>query len=101
MSGWSTDAGLWYALAYFGYSFAIFAHCNVAYLRRAAPWRGAWWVPLIQIIFPIQLLTALLSRQRIVWRGHVMQAERGGGFHFVRRRSDNLDPRRNAKEREE
>jgi ceramide glucosyltransferase len=40
---------------------------------------------LLEIILPLQLLAALGSRQRIVWREHVMQVERGGTFHFVRR----------------
>ena len=76
-----------YALAYFGYRFTIFAHLNRAYLGSAAPWRYAWCVPVLEVIFPLQLLAALLAPQRIVWRGHVMQAERGGGFRFVQRRS--------------
>lgn len=78
---------LGYALLYFGYSFAVFAHCNAAYLRRATPWRRAWLAPAIQLLFPVQLLIALLSPQRIVWRGHVMRVERGGGFRFERRRT--------------
>ena len=76
-----------YTLAYFAYSFAVVAHINRAYLRGAAPWRGAWLVPVIQACFPLQLLAALLSPKRILWRGHVMEVERGGGFRFVRRRS--------------
>jgi ceramide glucosyltransferase len=76
-----------YALAYLGYSFAIFAHINRAYLGGAAPWRRAWWVPVLEAAFPIQLLAALLAPQRIVWRGHVIQAETGGGLRLVRRRS--------------
>ncbi|MDQ3930374.1 MAG: glycosyltransferase [Chloroflexota bacterium] len=76
-----------YSLLYFGYSYAAFAHINKSYLQEAAPWRKSWLVPLIQAVFPLQLLAALLSPQRITWRGHVMQVEPGGGFRFVRRRS--------------
>ena len=36
----------------------------------------------------VLLLAALLLPQRINWRGHVMQVERGGGFRFVRRRDE-------------
>jgi ceramide glucosyltransferase len=75
-----------YALAYFAYSFALFTHINKKYLRGAAPMKRAWLVPLIQVFFPIQLVAALLSPKRIVWRGHVMQVEKGGGFRFVERR---------------
>lgn len=75
-----------YTLTYFTYSFAIFAHINKAYLRNAAPLRMSWLVPLIQIFFPLQLLVALLSPKRIVWRGHIMQVEKGGGFRVVKRR---------------
>lgn len=75
-----------YALAYFGYRFAIFAHINHAYLHDVAPWRQIWWVPLLEVAFPIQLLAALLAPQRIVWRGHIIEAEAGGGFRLVQRR---------------
>lgn len=80
-------AKLAYSIAYLAYSFAIFAYINRAYLRDVAPLRKAWLVPLIQLFFPLQLLAALLSPRRIVWRGHVMQVEKGGGFRFVQRRN--------------
>ena len=76
-----------YSLLYFGYSYAIFADVNRRYLKEAAPLRNSWLVPVIQAAFPLQLLAALISPQRITWRGHVMQVEKGGGFRFVRRRA--------------
>jgi len=79
---------LGYALRYFGYSFGIFAHFNKRYLREASPWHKAWWVPVIQVVFPVQLLIALLSLQRINWRGNIVQVERGGGGRYVRRRTE-------------
>ncbi len=75
-----------YALAYFGASFGLFAHLNRTYLGSIVPMRGALWVPVIQAVFPLQLLIALLSPQRIVWRGHLIAAEKGGTLRFVRRR---------------
>jgi ceramide glucosyltransferase len=81
------QAALAFALTYGGCHFASFAYCNRAYLNRATPWRCSWQVPLIQMLLPLQLLAALVAPQRIHWRGHVMQIERGGGFHFVRRRA--------------
>ncbi len=78
---------LWgYALLYSGYNYAIFAHFNRRYLKEATPWRKSWLVPVMQVIFPIQLLVALLSPQRINWRGNIVEVERGGGFHYVERR---------------
>jgi ceramide glucosyltransferase len=73
---------------YFGYSYVVFSHLNARYLHGASPWRGSWLVPVIQILFPIQLLTALVSPQRIRWRGHLMKVEPGGGFRFIRRRAE-------------
>jgi ceramide glucosyltransferase len=77
---------LGYALLYFGYSFGVFAHLNMRYLRMATPWAKAWWVPVMQVVFPVQLLLALLSPQRINWRGNIVKIERGGSFQYVRRR---------------
>jgi ceramide glucosyltransferase len=76
-----------FALAYFAYDLGIFAHLNARYLAHASPWRYVWLVPLIRLGFPPQLLVALLSPQRIRWRGHVMRAEPGGSFHFEARRA--------------
>lgn len=76
-----------YALLYFGYNFAIFIHLNNRYLYRASPLRSAWLVPLLQIVFPLQLLAALFSPQRIIWRGHTMRVEKGGTFQLVQRRA--------------
>jgi ceramide glucosyltransferase len=79
---------LWgYTLLYFGHSLLAFGHFNNAYLRQATPARYLGAAPFVEILFPLQLLAALVSRQRIVWRGHVMQVEPGGAFYFVRRRS--------------
>lgn len=75
------------ALGYFAYSYVLFAWFNLRYFGGAAPWRFSWLVPLIQLTFPLQLLAALLAPQRIRWRGHEMEVERGGTFRFVRRRA--------------
>ena len=73
---------------YFACSYLLFLHIDGAYLRRATPRRWSCLLPLLQVLLPLQVLAALLLPQRIVWRGHVMQVERGGGFRFVRRRSE-------------
>ena len=72
---------------YFACSYLAFLHLDRAYLRHATPYRWSLLVPPLQIIFPLQLLAALLLPQRIVWRGHIMQVERGGTFRFLKRRS--------------
>ncbi|MBA3470050.1 MAG: glycosyltransferase, partial [Herpetosiphonaceae bacterium] len=81
-----TPATLGYTAIYFGHSLLTFQQINRRYLSQATPMRYVWLVPLVEALFPLQLLAALISPQRIVWRGHVMQVERGGKFHFVRRR---------------
>jgi ceramide glucosyltransferase len=74
-------------LLYFIYSYLIFAHFNLAYLKQASPWPHSYLVVLISLLLPVQILAALLAPQRINWRGHIMEGERGGSFQFVRRRS--------------
>ncbi len=76
--------GLFFALIV--YHFAIFLHCDIAYLRHATPWRWWWLVPVIQLLLPLQIAAALLSPQRVNWRGHLMQIEPGGSFRYLRRR---------------
>ena len=78
-------------LAYLGYHYAITLQFNQRYLNEATPAGRAWLTPILQLIFPIQLVAALLLPQRIVWRDHIMQVEHGGGFRFVRRRHESGD----------
>lgn len=84
---WPSPLFLAYTLLFFAYTFATFLHLNIRYLSKATPWSKVWWVPIVQIIFPIQLLIALLSPQRINWRGNIVQVERGGQFRYLRRRA--------------
>ena len=76
-----------YAIGYFGVSMAAFRWLDQAYLH-ATPNHYTWLVPLVEAIFPLQLIAALFAPQTINWRGHVMQIEHGGGFHFVQRRAN-------------
>jgi ceramide glucosyltransferase len=84
---WTSWGAAAYVALYLGHTYAIALHFNVRYLRRATPWRRSWLVPLVQVLLPVHLLIALFSGQRIVWRGHVMQIERGGRFRFLKRRT--------------
>lgn len=83
-----TAHNLYLTLAYFLLCLLSFAHLNARYLFASTPWRHAWLVIVLQIVFPLQMLVALLSPQQIRWRGHLMQVEPGGGFRFIERRPD-------------
>jgi ceramide glucosyltransferase len=73
--------------AYLAYSYAIFSHLEAAYLGRPTPRRWRWLVPLVGLLTPAQAAAALLSPQRIVWRGHLIAVEPGGGIRTIRRRA--------------
>lgn len=75
-----------YTLLYFGCSLTIIEHLNKAYLHRSTPLEKRWWIPVMLVLIPIQILIALLSPQRVNWRGHIVQVERGGGFKYIQRR---------------
>jgi ceramide glucosyltransferase len=77
-------AGL--TVACFVYSYFVLQHLDRAYLHHATPLRWSALLPLLQVLLPLLVLGALLLPQRIAWRGHIMQVERGGGFRLVRRR---------------
>ena len=79
--------GLWLgSLFYFVCNQLIFVRFNRVYLKRASPGRHSYWVTLIALLLPLQVLAALLAPQRVNWRGNILQVEPGGGFQFVRRR---------------
>jgi TfoX/Sxy family transcriptional regulator of competence genes len=40
------------------------------------------------LLLPLQILIALIGPQRIIWRAHIMQAEPGGSFQFVKQRTE-------------
>ncbi len=77
----------WLVAALAGHSLIQAFHLNRAYLRNATPRRWLLLAPLLDLVTPVQVMAALLSRQRIIWRGHVMDVEKGGTFRFVARRN--------------
>lgn len=83
---WRSTALVALEVGYLGLNYLLFLWLDRRYLGGASPLRWSWLVPVVQLLLPLQLLTALLLPQRINWRGHLMQVERGGGFRFVRRR---------------
>ena len=75
--------------AFFALDLALIAWRDRAYLGGATPAWGLLLTPPVLLAFPVQMVAALLwPHQRIVWRGHVMEARPGGGFRFVRHRSE-------------
>lgn len=76
------------AMLPFVHNIGVFMDLNRRFLRHATPWQRMWMVPLQQIVFPLQLLVALLSPQRINWRGHLIAVERGGTLRITQRRTN-------------
>jgi hypothetical protein len=61
----------------------VTAGLNRAYLGGAMPWRFLPMSLFVQLAFPLQVLAALLApKQQVNWRGKVMEAKRGGTFHY-------------------
>ena len=84
--------GLWLvSLLYFTCNHLIFMRFNWAYLKRTSPWSHSYWVTLIALLLPLQVLAALFAPQRVNWRGNILQVEPGGGFELVRRRGEEED----------
>lgn len=72
-------------LGYALFSTATVAGLNASYLHATPRCALLWWTPLLLFLFPLQLLVALARpKPRLVWRGHLMEAEKGGGFRVVR-----------------
>lgn len=67
---------------------AIFLSLNRRYLYRATPRYGIGIVALLQFLIPLQLILAMVLPQRILWRGHLIQVERGGTFRMLQHRTD-------------
>lgn len=72
-------------LLYFGYDVAAIEILNRDYLQQSTPRNKRWLVPLMLVLIPLQIVQALFSAQRINWRGHIIQVERGGSFRYVER----------------
>jgi ceramide glucosyltransferase len=84
---WSRAARNWLALFLLG-DLSAFLVYNRRLLKSATAWRFVWMIPLLKLLLPIQLLVALCSPQRIRWRGHLIEVEKGGGFRIIERRKN-------------
>lgn len=73
-------------IGYWVISYCCFLWVDRRYLGGGSPVGWSWLVWVVQLLLPLQLVSALVQPQRINWRGHEMAVERGGGFRFVRRR---------------
>ncbi|MCA0352354.1 MAG: glycosyltransferase [Chloroflexi bacterium] len=83
----------WFAASYTLLGLISFIQIDQAYLEQATPRRYWLFVPFLELLIPLQLIQALLAPQRIVWRGHVMDVEKGGAFRFVQRRNEESEGR--------
>lgn len=84
----SSQRQRWFAATYTLLGLINFIQIDQAYLEQATPRRYWLFVPFLELLIPVQLIQALLAPQRIVWRGHVMDVEKGGAFRVVQRRND-------------
>lgn len=74
------------ASAFWGYATLVTVRLNARFLGGATPARWLAATPLVYLLFPFQLLAALLwPGRRVVWRGHLMEAGRGGTVRILRR----------------
>lgn len=73
--------------------YLTFAWINHNLLNSVTPWPVSIWVPVLQLLLPLQVIAALLSPRRIIWRGHLMESKPGGGLEFIQRRQtkENLE----------
>lgn len=83
----------WFAASYTLLGLLSFIQIDQHYLEQATPRRYWLLVPCLELLIPVQLIQALLAPQRIVWRGHVMDVEKGGAFRFVQRRDEESEGR--------
>ena len=72
------------------HNLGVFIDLNRRYLDHATPRHMFWVVPAQQIMFPLQLLVALVSPQRINWRGHHITVKHGGTLRITRRRDPSM-----------
>lgn len=75
-----------WAVLPFVHNLGVFIDLNRRYLDYATPRHMFWLVPVQQIMFPLQLLMALVSPQRINWRGHHITVKHGGTMRITRHR---------------
>ncbi|WP_164689351.1 glycosyltransferase family 2 protein [Herpetosiphon llansteffanensis] len=78
----------WFSAIYTLLGLLNFIQIDQQYLAQSTPRRYWLLVPFLELLIPVQLIQALLAPQRIVWRGHVMDVEKGGEFRFVQRRDE-------------
>ncbi|MBM7844696.1 glycosyltransferase family 2 protein [Herpetosiphon giganteus] len=78
----------WFSAIYTLLGLLNFIQIDQHYLEQSTPRRYWLLVPFLELLIPVQLIQALLAPQRIVWRGHVMDVEKGGAFRFVQRRNE-------------
>jgi ceramide glucosyltransferase len=63
---------------------AVYACCELFYLKRSTPLSRRWLVNLVGLVSPLQIVAALLSGDEIEWRGRKLRIKQGGLSEEVR-----------------
>jgi ceramide glucosyltransferase len=62
---------------------AIYALCELCYLKRRTPLRRWPLLPIVALLSPVQILWALLSNEEIEWRGQRLRIHVGGEMEVL------------------
>ena len=62
---------------------AVYALCQLHYLKRHMPLKRWLLLPVVAFITPFQVLAALFSNEEIEWRGQRLRIRRGGKMEVV------------------
>jgi ceramide glucosyltransferase len=62
---------------------AVYAVCQLCYLKSHMPLKRWPLLPVVAIITPIQVLGALFSNEEIEWRGQRLRIRRGGKMEVI------------------
>ena len=76
----SAFQALWMCIGLFS---AVYALCQLHYLKRSMPLKRWLLLPVVTFITPFQVLGALFSNEEIEWRGQRLRIRRGGKMEVV------------------
>ncbi|HLH62975.1 MAG TPA: glycosyltransferase [Ktedonobacteraceae bacterium] len=66
-----------------GLFIAVYAVCQLGYLKRHMPVKRWLLLPFVALIIPLQILKALISNEEIEWRGQRLRIRRGGKMEVL------------------
>lgn len=62
---------------------AIYALCEICYLKRRTPFQRWPLLPIVALLTPLHALWSLLSNKEIEWRGQRLLIRRGGNMEVI------------------